>query len=101
MTKSEVSRLSKCHSIMTPKNHHAETIMPPSTNATATPLWKRMLFRRLKFLAWLVGLLVIVLGGSYLFAPQWLMQANFTREAMAAHLDKHSVQAGDTRWSYY
>lgn len=60
-----------------------------------------MLFRRLKFLAWLLALLVIVLGGSYLFAPQWLLQANFAREAMAAHLDKHSVQAGDTRWSYY
>jgi pimeloyl-ACP methyl ester carboxylesterase len=74
--------------------------MPPSTNATI-PLWKRMLFRRLKFLAYLVGLLIIVLGGSYLFAPQWLMQANFAREAMVAHLDKHSVQAGDTRWVYY
>ncbi len=60
-----------------------------------------MLFRRLKFLAWLLALLAIVLGGSYLFAPQWLLQANFAREAMAAHLDKHSVQAGDTRWSYY
>ncbi|HWX65000.1 MAG TPA: alpha/beta fold hydrolase [Rhodanobacter sp.] len=60
-----------------------------------------MLFRRLKFLAYLVGLLIIVLGGSYLFAPQWLMQANFAREAMVAHLDKHSVQAGDTRWVYY
>jgi pimeloyl-ACP methyl ester carboxylesterase len=67
----------------------------------ATPLWKRMLLRRLKFLAWLVALLVIVLGGSYLFAPQWLMQANFKREAMAAHLEAHSVQAGDTRWAYY
>jgi len=74
--------------------------MSPSTNTT-TPLWKRMLFRRLKFLAWLVALLVIVLGGSYLFAPQWLMQANVKREAMAAHLDKHSVQTGDTRWVYY
>lgn len=60
-----------------------------------------MLLRRLKFLAWLVALLVIVLGGSYLFAPQWLMQANFKREAMAAHLETHSVQAGDTRWVYY
>jgi len=60
-----------------------------------------MLFRRLKFLAWLIALLVIVLGGSYLFAPQWLLQANFKREAMAAHLDIHSVQAGDTRWVYY
>lgn len=60
-----------------------------------------MLFRRMKFLAWLIALLVVVLGGSYLFAPQWLLQANFAREAMAAHLDKHSVQAGDTRWSYY
>src|SRR6185312_4075249 len=37
--------------------------MPPSTNPT-TPLWKRMLLRRLKFLAWLVALLVIVLGGN-------------------------------------
>ncbi len=60
-----------------------------------------MLLRRLKFLAWLVALLVTVLGGSYLFAPPWLMQANFKREAMAAHLDTHSVQAGDTRWVYY
>lgn len=67
----------------------------------ATPLWKRMLRRRLKFLAWLVALLVIVFGGSYLFAPQWLIQANFKREAMAAHLETHSVQAGDTRWVYY
>lgn len=60
-----------------------------------------MLLRRLKFLAWLVALLAIVLGGSYLFAPQWLLQANVTREAMAAHLEKHSVQAGDTHWIYY
>lgn len=74
--------------------------MPQAINPT-TPLWKRMLLRRLKFLAWLIALLVIVLGGSYLFAPQWLMQANFKREAMAAHLDTHSVQAGDTRWVYY
>jgi pimeloyl-ACP methyl ester carboxylesterase len=74
--------------------------MPPSTNTT-TPLWKRMLLRRLKFLAWLLAILVIVGGGSYLFAPQWLMRANFARQAMAAHLDKHSVQVGDTRWVYY
>lgn len=60
-----------------------------------------MLIRRLKFLGWLVALLAIVLGGSYVFAPQWLLQANVTREVMAAHLDKHSVQAGDTRWVYY
>ncbi len=60
-----------------------------------------MLLRRLKFLAWLVALLAIVLGGSYLLAPQWLLQANVTREAMAAHLEKHSVQAGDTHWVYY
>jgi pimeloyl-ACP methyl ester carboxylesterase len=60
-----------------------------------------MLQRRLKFMAWLAALLVIVLGGAYLFAPQWLMRANFAREAMSAHLDKHSVQAGDTSWVYY
>ena len=60
-----------------------------------------MLLRRLKFLAWLAGILVIVLGGSYLFAPQLLLRANYMREAMTAHLEKHSVQAGDTRWVYY
>ncbi|HEY8682121.1 MAG TPA: alpha/beta hydrolase [Rhodanobacter sp.] len=60
-----------------------------------------MLLRRLKFLAWLAAILVIVFGGSYLFAPQWLLRANFMREAMTAHLEKHSVQAGDTRWVYY
>lgn len=60
-----------------------------------------MLLRRLKFLGWLIAVLVIVLGGSYLFAPQWLLRANFMREAMAAHLQKHSVQAGDTHWVYY
>ena len=74
--------------------------MSASTDAT-TPLWKRMLRRRLKFLAWLVAVLVVVLGGSYLFAPQWLMRANVMREAMAAKLENHSIQAGDTRWSYY
>ena len=75
--------------------------MPQPTNATTTPLWKRMLWRRLKFLAWLVAILAIVLGGSYLFAPRWLMQANFKREAMAAKLDTHSVQVGAARWVYY
>ena len=75
--------------------------MSSLTTASGTPLWKHMLYRRLKFLAWLVALLVIVLGGSYLFAPQWLMRANTMREAMAAHLEKHSVQVGDTRWVYY
>ena len=78
-----------------------KTIMPPSTSQPARPLWKRLLLRRLKFLAWLVGIFVVVVGGSYLFAPQWLMRANFMLQATAAHLEKHSVQAGETRWVYY
>lgn len=72
-----------------------------STDTSARPLWKRMLIRRLKFLAIVVVVLGVLLGGSYLFAPQWLLNANYAREAMAAQLDKKSVQAGDTRWSYY
>lgn len=73
----------------------------PSTDISPRPLWQRMLFRRLKFLAIVVVLLGVVLGGSYLFVPQWLFRANIAREAMAAHLEKKSVLAGDTRWSYY
>jgi abhydrolase domain-containing protein 6 len=60
-----------------------------------------MLFRRLKFMAWLLAIIVVLGGGTYLLAPQWLMRANFARQAMEAHLDKHSVQVGDTRWVYY
>ncbi|TAL75923.1 MAG: alpha/beta fold hydrolase [Rhodanobacter sp.] len=60
-----------------------------------------MLFRRLKFLAGLAIAVVVLVGGSYLFAPQWLMQADDWRQAMQAHLSQHTVQAGDTQWSYY
>ncbi|RUL73710.1 alpha/beta fold hydrolase [Dyella choica] len=60
-----------------------------------------MLIRRLKFLGIIAALAIVVLGGSYLFAPQWLMQVNSWREAMNAQLEKRNVQAGDTRWVYY
>ncbi len=73
----------------------------PTTDTSTRPLWQRMLLRRLKFLAIVVVALGVLLGGSYLFAPQWLFRANIAREAMAAHLEKHTVQAGDTTWSYY
>lgn len=65
------------------------------------PLWQRMLIRRLKFLAGLAVAVIVLVGGSYLFAPQWLMQANDWRQALAAHLSSRTVQAGDTRWAYY
>lgn len=74
---------------------------PAVTTNSARPLWQRLLIRRLKFLAGVIVVLAVALGGSYLFAPQWLMQAEIMREAGAAHLDKHSIRAGDTTWSYY
>jgi len=71
-------------------------------NTTTTrPLWQRLLIRRLKFLGILAALAIVILGGSYLFAPQWLMKANAWREATNAQLQKNAVQAGDTRWVYY
>lgn len=73
----------------------------PTNTATTRPLWQRLLIRRLKFLVIVAVTLGVALGGSYLFAPQWLMQADMMRQAMAAHVEKHYVQAGDTRWSYY
>jgi pimeloyl-ACP methyl ester carboxylesterase len=65
------------------------------------PLWQRLLLRRLKFLTILAALAIVVLGGSYLFAPQWLMQADHWRKAAQAHVEKHQLIAGDTTWSYY
>jgi pimeloyl-ACP methyl ester carboxylesterase len=70
---------------------------PPATRS----LWQRMLIRRLKFLGVLVALVVVVLGGSYLFAPQWLLRGHEMRQAMAAHVEEHTLRAGDTTWSYY
>ncbi|WP_266169220.1 alpha/beta fold hydrolase [Dyella subtropica] len=75
--------------------------MPNPAATNTRPLWQRLLLRRLKFLAFVVVLLGVVLGGSYLFAPQWLLRAEIARKAMTAHVEEHSVQVGDTKWVYY
>jgi abhydrolase domain-containing protein 6 len=75
--------------------------MSTPAKANTRPLWQRLLIRRLKFLGIVAALLIVLLGGSYLFAPQWLLKANALREAMSAGLEKHSIQAGDTQWVYY
>ena len=83
----------------------AKKNLPARSDAPATagerPLWQRLLLRRAKFLAAVLVVIGLVLGGCYLFAPQWLMRADAARLAMAAHLEEKTVQAGDTRWSYY
>ncbi|HEY4091359.1 MAG TPA: alpha/beta fold hydrolase [Luteibacter sp.] len=78
----------------------AKTPAPLDTTSTR-PLWQRLLLRRLKFLV----VVALVLGASaglvYLFAPQLLVKADAARMAMQAHVEKKSVVAGDTTWSYY
>jgi pimeloyl-ACP methyl ester carboxylesterase len=59
------------------------------------------MLRRLKMLLVLVGAIVVIGGGAYLAAPQYLMQLQTWQHAMSAHVDTHQVQAGDTTWSYY
>jgi pimeloyl-ACP methyl ester carboxylesterase len=73
----------------------------PKTLSSQRPLWQRLLLRRLKFIGIVIVLLAVVLGGSYLFAPQWLLRANYARQAMSAHLEKQTLQVGDTHWVYY
>ena len=75
--------------------------MPHAPTSTERPLWQRLLLRRLKFLLALVVLVAVVGGGSYLSAPQWLMRLDTWRQAMSAHVERHEVQVGDTRWAYY
>lgn len=60
-----------------------------------------MLLRRLKFLGALAAIVGIVMGGSYLLAPQWLVRADIWRQALAAHVTAQTVQAGGTPWAYY
>lgn len=75
--------------------------MPPSPTSSARPLWQQLLLRRLKILAVLAFVILVLGGGCYLLAPQWLMRADTWRQAQAAGLDTQSVQIGKTRWVYY
>ncbi|UPG94849.1 alpha/beta fold hydrolase [Luteibacter aegosomatissinici] len=73
----------------------------PVNPATARPLWQRLLLRRLKFLLVVAVVLGVGAGLVYLAAPQLLLRADAARMAMQAHVDKQTVVAGDTTWSYY
>jgi abhydrolase domain-containing protein 6 len=75
--------------------------MNTPTGPNARPLWQRLLIRRLKFLGILAGLVIVGLGGSYLFAPQLLLKGHTAWEAMNAQLETRSIQVGDTNWVYY
>lgn len=77
----------------------AKTPVPVST--ISRPLWQRLLLRRLKFLVIVAVVLGVAAGGTYLFAPDLLVKADAARKAMSAHLEKQTIVAGDTTWSYY
>jgi pimeloyl-ACP methyl ester carboxylesterase len=74
---------------------------PTLANADNRPLWQRLLLRRLKFLVVVAVVLGLGAGLVYFFAPGMLLKADAARQAMSAHLEKKSVAAGDTVWSYY
>jgi pimeloyl-ACP methyl ester carboxylesterase len=57
--------------------------------------------RRLKVLGVLIGTIALALVIVYFAAPRWLMRAADQYNAQRAHLSEKTVQAGDTRWSYY
>lgn len=78
----------------------AKTPAPVGTTPTR-PLWQRLLLRRLKFLVIVAAVLGAAAGGVYLFAPQLLLKADAARMAMQSHVEKKTVVAGDTTWSYY
>lgn len=69
-------------------------------SASPAPL-RRMLLRRLAVLGVLLGLVALTLAGAYLFAPQLLLRAVYMQQAAVAHVEKETIIAGDTRWSYY
>lgn len=73
----------------------------PSLSPSVRPLWQRLLLRRLKFLVVVAVVLGVGAGVVYLFAPSLLLKADAARMAMQAHVEKKTVKAGDTNWSYY
>ncbi|MDF3983755.1 alpha/beta fold hydrolase [Luteibacter sp. PPL201] len=74
---------------------------PSRSPSESRPLWQRLLLRRLKFLVVVAAVLGIGAGLVYLFAPSLLLKADAARLAMQAHVEKKTIQAGDTHWSYY
>jgi pimeloyl-ACP methyl ester carboxylesterase len=74
---------------------------PKLVTPDARPLWQRLLLRRLKFLVVVAVVLGLGAGLVYFFAPAMLLKADAARMAMSAHLEKKTVAAGDTTWSYY
>ncbi|HMH69174.1 MAG TPA: alpha/beta hydrolase [Pinirhizobacter sp.] len=76
-------------------------LRPRPVSNDPRPLWKRLLYRRLKFIGSIAGVLALSFAFAYLFEPQWLLRMDMMRKAMAANLDTHSIEAGDTKWSYY
>jgi len=75
--------------------------IPTPGSTDSRPLWQRLLLRRLKFLVVVALVLGIGAGGVYLIAPSLLLKADAARLAMSAHMEKKSIVAGDTTWSYY
>ena len=61
----------------------------------------RRVKRRFAVLGLLVGFIFAVLVIIYFAAPQWLLRAAEMYQAQRAGLQTKSVQAGDTRWTYY
>ena len=79
--------------------------MAQSPRGAVDPVVRERLVRRagvrLKILGASIGAIALAFVVIYFAAPQRLLCAEFAREAMAAHLAKHSVRVGDTRWVYY
>ncbi len=63
--------------------------------------FKTLFLRRLKVLGALVAMLLLALGATYLFAPQWLLRAGYTLQAWQADLHSRSVEVDGARWVYY
>jgi len=74
---------------------------PTLASPSGRPLWQRLLLRRLKFLVIVAAVLGVAAGGTYLFAPNLLIKGDAARKAMTAHMEKQTIVAGDTTWSYY
>ncbi len=64
-------------------------------------IWKQLLVRRLKLAGAVLLAIAVLGGGTYMFAPQWLMRLDAWRIALVAGLSTRHLQVGDTNWAYY
>lgn len=66
-----------------------------------TPLWRRLLWRRLRILLGLAAVLALAFGSVWLLAPQWLLDGWQAWQARQAGLTTEAADIDGQHWAWF